>query len=46
MLNALSQNYERIVKKLPQRGWQIALYILLIISWGIILIGTYLLFNQ
>jgi len=46
MLHALNQNYLKFLKKLPLEAWKTALYLILIVSWSIILIGTYLLLKQ
>jgi len=46
MLYALNQNYSKILKKLPNisKGMliKLTLYLLLISTWGIILLGTYI----
>jgi len=43
MFNSLVQNYGKVVKKLPQQAWKTSLYSVLIICWGAIIVGTFLL---
>ena len=47
MLHTLNENYLKIIKKLPQQytgmAWKYALYLILMITWSVILVGTFLL---
>ena len=46
MLYALSQNYQKIAKKIPQQTWKTLLYSILMISWAVIIFGTFLLLKS
>tara|TARA_B110000438_G_C15176855_1_gene378411 strand:+ start:146 stop:280 length:135 start_codon:yes stop_codon:yes gene_type:complete len=38
-----NENYQKIIKKLPEKSFKATLYLLLASCWGVILLGTFML---